>query len=236
MVERIQKIISRFGIASRRQAEMMLQNGRISVNGVVASVGTSADPEVDEISVDGKILKLAPKHVYVMLNKPRGYVTTMQDEKGRKNVSDLVADRGCRIYPVGRLDQYSEGLLLMTNDGDLTQALTHPKGNVKKIDHVWVNGFYLEACKKMQSSIEIDGRKTVPAQVRSLSVKGTSAMLEVTLLEGRNRQIRRLSEFAGLTVTRVKRVAEGKLLLGDLPPGKWRYLTDQELSDLKSHL
>lgn len=232
MKERLQKIISQFGIASRRQAEEMLRDGRVAVNGVIAELGASADPDQDQITVDGVLLSAKPGAVYLLLNKPRGYVTTLKDEKGRKHVGDLVRECGCRVYPVGRLDQYSEGLLLMTNDGELTNRLTHPKGLVKKIYHVWVNGFREEQLQTLTSSIVIDGRKTAPAKVRICSLKGESAMLEFTLLEGRNRQIRRLCEAAGAQVTRLKRIQEGKLCLGDLPVGKWRFLSRQEVQML----
>jgi len=232
MEERLQKIISRYGVASRRQAEVLLQEGRVRVNGNTARLGDTADEEEDVIEVDGVRLKKAPPRLVLMLNKPRGYVTTMQDEKGRKNVSELVADCGQRVYPVGRLDLFSEGLLLMTNDGELANRLMHPKGEIKKVYHVWLSRYYAGAEKKLSDSIEIDGRKTRPAEVKLLHQKGETAMLEVTLSEGRNRQIRRLCEHAGITVTRLKRVQEGALTLGDLPVGKWRQLTADEIGQL----
>ena len=234
MVERLQKIISKHGVASRRQAEKLLEEGRVTVNGMVATLGQSADDSIDQITVDGVLLHAAPQHIYILLNKPRGYVTTLQDEKGRKNVSELIADCGVRVYPVGRLDQYSEGLLLMTNDGDLAYRLTHPRGKIHKIYHVWVNGFDDSSLRKLQQSIVIDGRKTIPAGVRILSRQDRSVMLEFILFEGRNRQIRRLCEHAGVTVTRLKRVAEGSLELGEVPVGKWRYLTPDEIQMLVS--
>ena len=232
MAERLQKILSQYGVASRRQAEDMIDQGRVTVNGVTATLGQNADPEKDQIAVDGAVLETAPRAVCYMLNKPRGYVTTLQDEKGRKNVADLMADCGQRVYPVGRLDLNSEGLLLMTNDGDLTNSLTHPKGEIHKVYHVWCNGFTEGALKTLTSSIVINGKKTVPAKVRVLSQN----MLECTLNEGRNRQIRRLCEAAGVTVTRLKRVQEGPLHLGELPVGKWRKLSEEELSGLKDFL
>ncbi len=232
MEERLQKIISKHGLASRRQAEKLLEEGRVTVNGTRALLGQSADDSVDHIAVDGVLLTAAPAHVYLMLNKPRGYVTTLQDEKGRKNVSELVSDCGQRVYPVGRLDKYSEGLLLMTNDGALTQRLTHPKGEVHKVYHVWVSGFYDGAMEKLRQAIVIDGRKTIPAGVKLLSRQAQIVMLEFTLYEGRNRQIRRLCEHAEVTVTRLRRVSEGALELGDLPVGKWRYLSQAEIDAL----
>ena len=232
MEERLQKIISRYGLASRRQAEVLLQEGRVRVNGNTARLGDTADEGEDVIEVDGVRLKKAPPRLVLMLNKPRGYVTTMQDEKGRRNVYELVADCGQRVYPVGRLDLFSEGLLLMTNDGELANRLMHPKGEIKKIYHVWVSCYYAGAEKKLADPIEIDGRMTRPAGVRLLHQKNETAMLEVTLSEGRNRQIRRLCEHAGVTVTRLKRVKEGDLALGDLPVGKWRQLTEKEIGQL----
>ena len=232
MEERLQKIISRYGIASRRQAEAMIEAGRVRVNGNTARLGDTADEQEDIIQVDGVRLKKAPPRLCLMLNKPRGYVTTMQDEKGRRNVADLVQDCGQRVYPVGRLDLYSEGLLLMTNDGTLANGLMHPKKGISKVYHVWVSDYYAEALKKLTAPIVIDGRSTTPAQVRLLREENGIAMLEVTLHEGRNRQIRRLCEAAQLTVTRLKRVQEGSIRLGDLPVGKWRVLTDEEFASL----
>lgn len=233
MEERLQKILSQYGIASRRQAEVIISEGRVTINGSVAVVGARADTEKDCIAVDGVPLMAAPETVYYMLNKPRGYVTTLKDEQGRKNVAELMADCGRRVYPIGRLDLNSEGLLLMTNDGDLANALMHPRGEIQKVYHVWVNGYYDEALDKLMQSIEIDGRKTIPAKVRVLNKKET-ALLEFTLFEGRNRQIRRLCEAAGVVVTRLKRVQEGEVHLGDLPVGKWRPLTTEEVRFLKN--
>lgn len=233
MKERLQKILSQYGIASRRQAEVLISQGRVTVNGLTAELGQMADGECDSIAVDGVPLVNAPENVYFMLNKPRGYVTTLKDEQVRRNVSELMADCGCRVWPVGRLDLNSEGLLLMTNDGELTNALTHPKGRISKVYHVWVNGYSDDKLEILTSSIVIDGKKTIPANVRVLGRKN-STMLEFTLFEGRNRQIRRLCEAAGIKVTRLKRVQEGSLRLGDLPVGKWRCLTAEEIADLKS--
>ena len=184
------------------------------------------------IQVDGVRLKKPPQKRYIVLNKPRGYVTTMQCEKGRKNVSDLVHDCPERVYPVGRLDMYSEGLLLMTNDGEFANAMMHPKGEIRKIYHVWVSGYHTQALRQLSKSIEIDGRMTIPAKVRVLHLKDDVAMLEFTLMEGRNRQIRRLCEAAQIKLTRLKRVSEGPVSLGDLSVGKWRDLTQEELEAL----
>lgn len=232
MEERLQKLLSAAGVCSRRSAETYINEGRVTVNGVTAQLGDKADPDRDEICLDGKPIGGAEQHIYLMLNKPRGYVTTMKDEKGRKHVSELVADCGQRVYPVGRLDLFSEGLLLMTNDGTLANRLMHPKGEIKKVYHLWVSGYYTGAEKKLRDSIEIDGRMTRPAGVRLLFQRADTAMLEVELSEGRNRQIRRLCEHAGIVVTRLKRIREGKLELGDLPVGKWRMLTPEEIGFL----
>ena len=232
MEKRLQKILSEYGIASRRQAEIMITQGRVTVDGHRAALGEAVDPACNKIAVDGVLLEAAPSMVYYMLNKPRGYVTTLRDEQGRKNVSELMLDCGYRVWPVGRLDLNSEGLLLMTNDGDLTNALTHPRGEVRKVYHVWVNGYRDEAMEVLTSSILIDGRKTIPARVRVLGQENSN-LLEFTLFEGRNRQIRRLCESAGITITRLKRVQEGCLRLGKLPVGKWRALTEEEVRLLK---
>lgn len=233
MEERLQKILSRHGVASRRQAEAMIEAGRVRVNGNTARLGDTADLDEDVIQVDGVRLKKAPPAVCIMLNKPRGYVTTLCDEKGRKNVAQLVEDCGHRVYPVGRLDLYSEGLLLLTNDGELANRLMHPKNVVRKTYHVWVSSYSTQALTRLTDSIEIDGRATKPAKVKVLSQKHDVAMLEFVLEEGRNRQIRRLCQHAGVTVTRLKRIREGALELGDLPVGKWRMLTEEEVACLQ---
>ena len=229
MQQRLQKCISEAGVASRRTAEAMISAGRVTVNGRTAQLGAQADPETDVICIDGRPLPpRAPKR-YIMLNKPRGYVTTMHDERGRKTVADLVASAGERLYPVGRLDYNSEGLLLMTNDGVLANALMHPKKSIDKTYLVWVSGYIAGKEQSLSQSIEIDGRKTSPAAVQLLHKAGTTALFRVTIHEGRNRQIRRLCERAELTVTRLRRVQEGQLTLGDLKPGQHRPLTETEL-------
>ena len=232
MEERLQKILSQYGVASRRQAEKMIEEGRVRVNGNTAKLGDTADTNEDVIQVDGVRLNKAPPKRYIMLNKPRGYVTSMHCEKGRKNVSDLVKDCPERVYPVGRLDMFSEGLLLMTNDGEFANQMMHPKKKVEKVYHVWVSGFYENAVDLISQSIVIDGRATVPAKVRILNCKGNIAMLEIVLTEGRNRQIRRLCEHAGVTTTRLKRVKQADISLGELQVGKWRDLTMEELGIL----
>lgn len=211
----------------------MLREGRVRVNGNTASLGDTADDTCDVIELDGVRLKKAPETRYIMLNKPRGYVTTLHDEQGRKSIADLVADCGTRVYPVGRLDQYSEGLLLLTNDGKLANEMMHPRGRVTKVYHVWVSDYCEKCLSQLRLPIEIDGRMTQPAGVWLLSQSGQTAMLEFVLKEGRNRQIRRLCQRSDLTVTRLKRVQEGELRLGSLPVGSWRDLTPQECQSLR---
>lgn len=232
MKERIQKILSQRGIASRRQAEQMILDGRVLCNGKPCSLGESADPDTDEILVDGKILPSAAKNVYIMLHKPKGYVTTLSDEKGRKNAAMLVADCGCRVYPVGRLDMDSEGLLLFTNDGEFANRLMHPKHQVNKIYRVEVTGFDAVGLEKLKHPIILDGYKIAPPDVLLLSEAGDRASLQITIHEGRNRQVRRMCARAGMQVKRLIRIGEGKLSLGELPVGKWRYLTEKEIGEM----
>ena len=233
MPERLQKILSARGVASRRKAEEMIQSGAVTVNGAIAVLGTTADPETDIIEVNGKPLPKSAGHVYILLNKPRGYVTTLSDEKGRPNAASLVADCGVRVYPVGRLDMDSEGLLLFTNDGEFANALMHPKHQVEKTYDVWVTGYKPGAEEVLKKPITLDGYTIHPPKAALLKAEGQKARLRVTIHEGRNRQVRRMCEAAGMQVTRLKRIREGSLILGDLPLGKWRYLTWQEVENLK---
>ena len=228
MTERLQKILSAKGIASRRAAEKMIEEGRVMVNGAVAVLGQTADIEVDEILLDGKPLPTGSEHIYIMLHKPRGYVTTLSDEKGRKTAADLVKDCGTRVYPVGRLDMDSEGLLLFTNDGEFANALMHPKHEVDKAYLTWVDDYCDESIARLKRPIELDGYRIRAPKVRVVK----PGLLEITIHEGRNRQVRRMCEAAGMHVTRLKRIREGKLRLGDLPLGKWRYLTEEEVRQL----
>lgn len=232
MEERIQKILSSRGLASRRAAEEWIRQGRVRVNGIAARLGDSADPDKDVIEVDGAPLPETPEHVYILLNKPRGFVTTAADPQGRRTVLELVADCGARVYPVGRLDLFSEGLLLLTNDGALANRVMHPGGCIQKVYHVWVSGYCDGALRRLSEPIELDGRRIRRPLVRLLSEHSGVAMLEITIYEGRNRQIRRMCEHAGLKVTRLKRVQEGCLTLGTLPVGAWRPLTQAELAAL----
>lgn len=233
MKERLQKILSAHGLASRRQAEEWISAGRVTVNGAPAGLGDGADPAVDEIRVDGRPLPARRGFVYLMLNKPRGVVTTLRDEKGRPNAAGLVSDCGIRVWPIGRLDMDSEGLLLFTNDGDFSQAVAHPTGLVDKRYQVWVRGYIPGRETALGRRVILDGYTIAQPQVRLLRVKGDEAVLEVTIHEGRNRQVRRMCALAGLTVRRLVRVAEGPVSLGDLPQGKWRHLTPEEVSALR---
>ena len=232
MEERLQKLLSAAGVASRRKAEEMIREGRVRVNGNTAQLGDVADRREDVIEVDGKVLPKAPKKRYLMLNKPRGFVTTLSDEQGRRTVAELVADCGERVYPVGRLDLGSEGLLLMTNDGELANRLMHPRHEVNKTYLTYVTGFADGAEQLLRRPIELDGRPIREPSVRLISRKGEVAVLEIVIHEGRNRQVRRMCEAAGLKVTRLRRIAEGPLKLGDLPSGKWRELTPAEIDTL----
>jgi len=233
MTDRIQKILSARGVASRRKAEEMILAGRVSCNGKQCVLGDVADPEVDEIIIDGKPLPKEGKRCYIMLNKPRGFVTTLSDEKGRKNAAQLVADCGQRVYPVGRLDMDSEGLLLFTNDGEFANALMHPKHEVNKTYCVTVLEYSQEKMEKLKLPVVLDGYRIQPPVIELVSAMGNKAIILVTIHEGRNRQVRRMCAMAGLTVTRLKRIREGNLELGDLAIGKWRYLTKEEVEALK---
>ena len=232
MKERLQKIIAAAGICSRRAAEELLRQGRVRVNGQSAALGDQADPESDIITVDGQPLRRDTRRVYLMLNKPRGYVTTLSDEKGRPDVAGLVADCGVRVYPVGRLDMDSEGLLLLTNDGAFANALMHPKHEVEKTYDVWVTGYTPGGERRLAKPITLDGYTIRPPKVKLLKAEGQSAKFRVTIHEGRNRQVRRMCDAAGMHCTRLRRIQEGSLRLGDLPPGKWRYLTEAEVAEL----
>ena len=233
MEERLQKLLSAAGVCSRRAAEDYITAGRVSVNGAPAVLGQRADLERDEVTVDGKPLRRRDPWVCLMLNKPRGVVTTLSDEKGRRTVAELTADCGVRVYPVGRLDLDSEGLLLMTNDGALMQRLLHPSGQVDKTYHVSVYGPVEGAAERLSRIRDLDGEAIRPAQVEMLRQSGRTALLSGTIHEGKNRQIRRMCAACGLTVKRLRRVREHTLELGDLPLGKWRYLTEAEIAALK---
>ena len=236
MIERIQKILSSRGVTSRRQAEELIRSGRITCNGRVCELGESADPEKDTILIDGKPLPQSGEKVYILLHKPRGYVTTLSDEKGRKNAAQLVADCGTRVYPVGRLDMDSEGLLLFTNDGEFANLLMHPRHEVNKTYKVTVTGYSYEGLEKLKLPVTLDGYTIRPPMVQVIrrpAALGEKAVLKITIHEGRNRQVRRMCALAGMDVTRLIRIQEGALSLGDLPSGKWRYLTPAEVDELR---
>lgn len=235
MTERIQKLMAAAGLCSRRTAEEWIAAGRVIVNGRIARVGDKADPDRDTVLVDGSPLRGAAQHVYLMLYKPRGYVTTLSDERGRRTAAELVADCGTRVYPVGRLDRDSEGLLLFTNDGQLTHALLHPSHQVDKTYIVSVTGAEDGSAARLAAVDKLDGESIVPAQVEELHRSGTAAEYRVVIHQGKKRQIRRMCAAAGLEVTRLCRVAEGGLRLGGLPPGKWRYLTEEELELIRGN-
>lgn len=233
MKDRLQKIISASGFTSRRAGEELIRAGRVTVNGAVAHLGDCADPELDSVCIDGKPLPVQSGRMYIMLNKPRGYVTTLSDEKGRHCVSELVKGAGRRLYPVGRLDMYSEGLLIMTDDGELANRLMHPSSNKLKIYHVWIQGAVHEpALEMLRRRLVIDGYRIQPAAVSVIGGGEDYTLLEIGIHEGRNRQIRKMCEIAGLKLTRLMRVAEGGLELGDLKKGCWRSLTEREVQNL----
>lgn len=236
MKERLQKLLSAAGVCSRRAAEGYITAGRVTVNGETALLGQQADPETDDIRVDGVPLGREPEAVYLMLNKPRGYVTTVSDEQGRKTVMDLLTGVSTRVYPVGRLDRDSEGLLLLTNDGVLTHRLLHPSHEVSKEYRVTVSGPVEHAAERLSRVRDVVGLPIRPAEVRELSRKGNRAELSVIIHEGRNRQIRRMCAQCELEVLRLQRVREHCLELGTLPLGQWRYLTAEEIAGLKEEL
>ena len=231
---RLQKFFTDNKIMSRRSAEKVIEAGNVKINGVIAKVGDKVDPENDIVEYNGKVIKYnSSAKTYIMLNKPLGYVTTMSDEKGRETVLSLVSDIKERIYPVGRLDMYSEGLLIMTNDGELTNRLTHPKNHMDKTYSVIIKGeISPDTIHMLNAPMEIDGYKLKPVKVRIVSVKNGNTNTLFTLSEGRNRQIRKMCEKCGLTIMRLTRISIGKLKLGDLERGKYRHLTKNEIDYL----
>lgn len=230
---RLQKFFTDCGVLSRRAAEEEIAQGHVKVNGATAHIGDKINPESDVVEYRGKRL-CRPAHaapLYLMLNKPRGIVSTAKDEKGRTTVLDLLKGVPTRVYPIGRLDMDSEGLLLLTNDGELTCRLTHPRHEIPKIYHVTVSPAPTkEQLRQLAAPMELDGYRLLPVGIRPLSAN----TIEMTLYEGRNRQIRRMCEQVRLKVTQLRRVAIGELQLGALPVGKWRTLTEQEVAYLSS--
>ena len=230
---RLQKYLSAAGLCSRREAEKWIEAGRVSVNGVVVTLGASAEPGTDSVCVDGREVSLPKEHTYIMLHKPRGYVTTLSDERGRRTVAELVADAGVRLYPVGRLDFESEGLLIMTDDGEIANRLMHPRHGVEKTYHVRVKGSGLDAAaERMRHPMQDEKDSFLGAKVEILRRAVDGGELAMTIGEGKNRQIRRMCALAGLQVSRLCRVRQGELHLGDLPSGKWRHLRSDEVEFL----
>lgn len=229
MEERLQKLLSACGMASRRAAEEYITGGRVTVNGLTAQLGDKADLEQDRIEVDGVPLRRSARHTYLLLNKPRGYVTTLADEQGRPTVAELVAGCGARVWPVGRLDLDSEGLLIMTDDGDLTHLMTHPSHEREKEYRVEVRGDLDGAIPVLSAPMSLDGAVLAPARVTRIE----AGALSVVIHEGKNRQVRRMCAAAGLQVVRLKRIREGGLRLAALAPGAWRRLTEEEVRQLR---
>ena len=226
MEERLQKILSAAGVCSRRTAEEYIAAGRVTINGRTAALGEKADPQRDDIRLDGKPVRPAGAHTYLMLYKPRGYVTTLSDERGRRTVAQLVSGCGARVWPVGRLDLDSECLLVMTNDGADTNRLIHPRHALEKEYWVWVSGDLARALPHLRGPMELDGVPLAPAKVTE---RGANC-LSIVIHEGKNRQVRRMCAQAGLTVKTLRRVREGPIFLGDLPVGRWRPLANTEVA------
>lgn len=231
---RLQKFIADAGLMSRRAAEAEIERGNVSVNGHVAELGSKVDPSSDHVTLRGKKIAYARReHTYIMMNKPRGYLCSTSDDRGRKCVTDLLDGVDARIYPVGRLDMISEGMLLLTDDGELKNRLTHPRHTIPKLYRVKVSGSVSEEQYEiLTSALEIDGYKIKPVDVVITSEDESGTVMKMTLFEGRNRQIRKMCEQAGLTVKRLSRVSIGNLKLDGLPVGKWRYLTEAEVEYL----
>lgn len=230
---RLQKYLSMCAVASRRKAEELIAQGKVKVNGKVAQIGDKISPKHDTVTVSGRKIVGSRKHYYIMLHKPRGYITTMDDEMGRKCVAELVRDVGARVYPVGRLDKDSEGLLLMTNDGEFANHMTHPSKHIPKTYRVTVRPDVTEdMLTAFATGMEIDGRVTAPADAHIIEKQDNRVVLEIVLYEGRNRQIRKMCESLGLEVARLKRTSMGSLKLGMLPSGKWRELKEDEVHKL----
>ena len=231
---RLQKYLASCGIASRRKSEELIAGGRVRVNGKVAQIGDKINPRKDDVVVSGKKIVKSKNHVYILLHKPRGFITTMSDEMGRKCVAQLVSDVKERVFPVGRLDRDSEGMLIMTNDGEFANAMTHPTRHVPKRYRVTVRPDITdEQITSLTTGMMIDGRMTAPADVKVVTKEEGRVVLEIVLYEGRNRQIRKMCEQLGLEVARLKRTAIGSIKLGMLPQGKYRFLTDDEVHKLK---
>lgn len=230
---RLQKYLSECGVASRRKAEDLIAAGKVKVNGKPATIGDKIDPKSDTVVVAGKKIRKSKKNTYIMLHKPRGFITTLSDEMGRKCVAQLIEDVGTRVYPVGRLDRDSEGLLLLTDDGEFANLLTHPTHHVPKTYRVTIRPTITdEQITALTTGILIDGRMTMPSEVRVLEKKEGRVVIEIIIYEGRNRQIRKMCDALGLEVARLKRTQIGSVKLGMLKQGDWRNLTDEEVHKL----
>lgn len=230
---RLQKFLAESGVASRRKSEELIDQGKVKVNGRVAMIGDKIDPKKDTVTVNGKKIVKTKTFTYVVLHKPRGFITTMSDEMDRKCVAELIKDVPGRVYPVGRLDRDSEGMLLFTNDGAFANAMTHPTKHVPKTYRVTVRPSINEdQITALTQGVIIEERKTAPAEVRVISKEEGRVVLEIILYEGRNRQIRKMCEEVGLEVARLKRTAIGSIKLGMLKQGAWRNLTEDEVRKL----
>ena len=230
---RLQKFLAESGVASRRKSEELIDQGKVKVNGRVAMIGDKIDPKKDTVTVSGKKIVKTKTFTYIVLHKPRGFITTMSDEKDRKCVAELIKDVDGRVYPVGRLDKDSEGMLLFTNDGAFANAMTHPTKHVPKTYRVTVRpSISEEQITALTQGVIIEDRKTAPAEVRVITKEEGRVVLEIILYEGRNRQIRKMCEEVGLEVARLKRTQIGSIKLGMLKQGAWRHLTEDEVRKL----
>lgn len=232
---RLQKFIAECGIASRRNAEKMIESGRVYVNGeIVDYMGCVIDPDYDMVEVDGQVIRQETKKHYIMLNKPKNYVTTVSDDLGRPTVMDLVKDVHARIYPVGRLDFDTTGLLIMTNDGEFANILTHPRHTVDKVYIARIDKPLDEnQLEKLRGGIELDGVMTSPAKAENIRRPQKGFEVKITIHEGKNRQVRRMLDAVGANVMSLKRISVGSLTLGNLPEGKWRRLSEAEINKLR---
>lgn len=231
-MSRLNKYLADCGVGSRRECDKLIADGCVKINGKIASLGANVE-ENDSVSVNGRRVAPKTKNYYIMLHKPKGCVTTVKDDLGRKTVMDFV-DIKARLFPVGRLDYDTEGLVILTNDGDVANKLTHPKNNVEKVYVARLSGSLTEAERQtLERGVEIDGRKTMPAKVKILAKDEHHTRVEVTITEGRNRQVKKMFESVGKEVEFLKRVAEGELRLGGLQRGKYRFLNDREIEYLK---
>ena len=235
---RVQKVLSDYGILSRRKAEAAIEKNRVTINGHPCRIGQKINPRRDIIAIDGVRVELArTKKICIILNKPRGYVTTTDDEQGRRCVTDLVSGAGAKVYPIGRLDRNSEGLLLLTNDGALANDIMHPRGHISKTYRVTVKSDITEdQILKLTTGVMLDGQMTLPASIHVGSREPGRSVIQITIYEGRNRQIRRMCEAVGLDIARLRRISVGPIKLGMLAPGKWRELKPEELKALRGSI